>query len=99
MECRRVLFRFTFKVQKSKNYVLIGKPTGPKVPSKFDKASGEVLSTYSGSVVLKQKIRINSEKDFDLKLVFGYRSEEHTSELQSRPHLVCRLLLEKKKYN
>src|SRR3989442_16016920 len=27
----------------------------------------------------------------------GTRSEEHTSELQSRPHLVCRLLLEKKK--
>src|SRR5690625_1742331 len=26
------------------------------------------------------------------------RSEEHTSELQSRGHLVCRLLLEKKKY-
>src|SRR5690554_7741471 len=26
------------------------------------------------------------------------RSEEHTSELQSRPHLVCRLLLEKKKH-
>src|SRR3989442_11848736 len=29
--------------------------------------------------------------------VFVERSEEHTSELQSRPHLVCRLLLEKKK--
>src|SRR5690554_7299166 len=29
--------------------------------------------------------------------VEGSRSEEHTSELQSRPHLVCRLLLEKKK--
>src|SRR5215813_15151237 len=27
------------------------------------------------------------------------RSEEHTSELQSRPHLVCRLLLDKKKTN
>src|SRR5437870_5607077 len=27
----------------------------------------------------------------------GKRSEEHTSELQSRGHLVCRLLLEKKK--
>src|SRR5690625_729096 len=27
------------------------------------------------------------------------RSEEHTSELQSRGHLVCRLLLEKKKYS
>src|SRR3989442_8810991 len=29
----------------------------------------------------------------------GVTSEEHTSELQSRPHLVCRLLLEKKKAN
>src|SRR5258707_10684691 len=28
-----------------------------------------------------------------------YRSEEHTSELQSRQYLVCRLLLEKKKKN
>src|SRR5688572_32637832 len=28
-----------------------------------------------------------------------YRSEEHTSELQSQPNLVCRLLLEKKKNN
>src|SRR3712207_8916779 len=29
----------------------------------------------------------------------AYRSEEHTSELQSRQYLVCRLLLEKKKIN
>src|SRR5258708_16074040 len=29
----------------------------------------------------------------------GHRSEEHTSELQSPDHLVCRLLLEKKKHN
>src|SRR5690606_41835869 len=29
----------------------------------------------------------------------AFRSEEHTSELQSRENLVCRLLLEKKKYN
>src|SRR5690554_3226732 len=35
---------------------------------------------------------INSHDEMDPK-----RSEEHTSELQSRPHLVCRLLLEKKK--
>src|SRR2546429_7096449 len=28
-----------------------------------------------------------------------FRSEEHTSELQSRLHLVCRLLLEKKKHD
>src|SRR2546422_5414623 len=31
------------------------------------------------------------------KVRHGSRSEEHTSELQSRLHLVCRLLLEKKK--
>src|SRR3989449_3106089 len=32
-----------------------------------------------------------------LMLLHDARSEEHTSELQSRLHLVCRLLLEKKK--
>src|SRR2546422_8477527 len=36
--------------------------------------------------------------DGDRLAVLG-RSEEHTSELQSRLHLVCRLLLEKKKQN
>src|SRR5690625_2449041 len=35
--------------------------------------------------------------DLVADLGFQQRSEEHTSELQSRGHLVCRLLLEKKK--
>src|SRR5687768_18193252 len=35
--------------------------------------------------------------DRELRGTRGNRSEEHTSELQSRLHLVCRLLLEKKK--
>src|SRR5690625_743622 len=35
--------------------------------------------------------------NFNAALVVSCRSEEHTSELQSRGHLVCRLLLEKKK--
>src|SRR2546422_653290 len=35
--------------------------------------------------------------DFALMYIPAERSEEHTSELQSRLHLVCRLLLEKKK--
>src|SRR2546429_4347694 len=34
-----------------------------------------------------------------IRLNDGPRSEEHTSELQSRLHLVCRLLLEKKKFS
>src|SRR5687768_17877185 len=33
----------------------------------------------------------------ELPILPAHRSEEHTSELQSRLHLVCRLLLEKKK--
>src|SRR3712207_8887583 len=33
----------------------------------------------------------------DVHVALGARSEEHTSELQSRQYLVCRLLLEKKK--
>src|SRR3712207_7966862 len=35
--------------------------------------------------------------ELDLDRHLGFRSEEHTSELQSRQYLVCRLLLEKKK--
>src|SRR2546428_5004412 len=37
------------------------------------------------------------EEDLDLSVDFTHRSEEHTSELQSRSDIVCRLLLEKKK--
>src|SRR5215216_7605486 len=39
------------------------------------------------------------EFDFNADVALNLRSEEHTSELQSPDHLVCRLLLEKKKYN
>src|SRR3989442_2511320 len=41
-------------------------------------------------VPVRQPVRQEAKRDRP-------RSEEHTSELQSRPHLVCRLLLEKKK--
>src|SRR2546422_8219692 len=44
---------------------------------------------YSGSVIRAHPAI--------LSLFSALRSEEHTSELQSRLHLVCRLLLEKKK--
>src|SRR2546429_4305855 len=41
-------------------------------------------------------LMIGIAKELHLSAI-QYRSEEHTSELQSRLHLVCRLLLEKKK--
>src|SRR3989442_9937805 len=46
------------------------------------------LETY------REMVRYFGDKDPTTRVL---RSEEHTSELQSRPHLVCRLLLEKKK--
>src|SRR3712207_6858540 len=55
--------------------------------------SGEIVYTRAGS--------FNKNGDGQLVTLDGYtlnpRSEEHTSELQSRQYLVCRLLLEKKK--
>src|SRR3989449_7885063 len=46
----------------------------------------------------RRVVRLKSDRPQVLVgLSFGGRSEEHTSELQSRLHLVCRLLLEKKK--
>src|SRR5437660_3065255 len=51
----------------------------------------------------EEKEKLNSKlKETNSKLEQAQqelRSEEHTSELQSRGHLVCRLLLEKKKTN
>src|SRR5690554_1863157 len=45
----------------------------------------------------QQEARIIELSQQRTQLQTELRSEEHTSELQSRPHLVCRLLLEKKK--
>src|SRR5690554_7264730 len=47
----------------------------------------------SGQLVEAVGEAVEAQREADAFL----RSEEHTSELQSRPHLVCRLLLEKKK--
>src|SRR3712207_7252814 len=44
------------------------------------------------------EVRMAERLGADYSLV-GERSEEHTSELQSRQYLVCRLLLEKKKHS
>src|SRR3712207_8355557 len=48
----------------------------------------------SGAPGLRQVVRETTGR---LDPRSGHRSEEHTSELQSRQYLVCRLLLEKKK--
>src|SRR5690554_174900 len=56
--------------------------------------TADEIDTLNRLVVIfleQAELRVKQQKELTL------RSEEHTSELQSRPHLVCRLLLEKKK--
>src|SRR2546422_5277358 len=56
---------------------------------------GRAVSRHSG-VPFQETPRSASNSRITLRSWRGSRSEEHTSELQSRLHLVCRLLLEKK---
>src|SRR3712207_7364985 len=74
--------------------------------STFNHPQSLVTKSLSGqTLVLKLHIgnqeRINPNNDMAMykkpPLKYLTRSEEHTSELQSRQYLVCRLLLEKKK--
>src|SRR5690606_42145844 len=52
----------------------------------------QVRDDAPGAVFLMRAGRVAADED-----LLARRSEEHTSELQSRENLVCRLLLEKKK--
>src|SRR2546422_8476324 len=54
----------------------------------------ERLVQPPGNLTVRQPFEVGEQHDAALP---EERSEEHTSELQSRLHLVCRLLLEKKK--
>src|SRR5690554_7018924 len=50
-------------------------------------------------VMVRRLLAQDRQRQFEQGKAMTGRSEEHTSELQSRPHLVCRLLLEKKNYH
>src|SRR3989442_6275762 len=56
-----------------------------------------ILYERYGDIQIMARAYVFQRRDAAAKITF-LRSEEHTSELQSRPHLVCRLLLEKKKH-
>src|SRR5690554_7615475 len=67
---------------------------------KSARIAGEVMGKYhphGDSSIYEAMVRMSQDFKMRIPLVDMHRSEEHTSELQSRPHLVCRLLLEKKK--
>src|SRR3712207_7512109 len=58
------------------------------------------ISIYASSVIfdVSSPAVLNGNTGTSLLRIRDVRSEEHTSELQSRQYLVCRLLLEKKNY-
>src|SRR2546422_6234085 len=64
---------------------------GRNVFADFNNLSAELVADYDGLITRDVSAVVGQH------LVAHPRSEEHTSELQSRLHLVCRLLLEKKK--
>src|SRR5690554_3811245 len=63
-------------------------PKRKPISASYEEGTSTTVTMHDGSDLHLNKLA----QDWD-------RSEEHTSELQSRPHLVCRLLLEKKKKN
>src|SRR5690606_41700495 len=63
-----------------------------------ERVAGEITSAGGTAPAAKQDTAKPEDSERVVKLaVDTFRSEEHTSELQSRENLVCRLLLEKKK--
>src|SRR3712207_8332380 len=72
---------------------------GPKAPRNTAGTGSEEIRPRASSIASNQKAQVNAKAtrtNFSGKAL-DVRSEEHTSELQSRQYLVCRLLLEKKK--
>src|SRR5690606_40570412 len=68
-----------------------------EVPAFKSSGSMQVIMPKVDNKVLQEKALADREQSPKLKPLQFARSEEHTSELQSRENLVCRLLLEKKK--
>src|SRR3712207_8499824 len=89
---RSTLFPYTTLFRSETIFVYLGVeglPSGEDMEARVERAgSGSIFSLFFGQGA---GLEVLDEQEDHL------RSEEHTSELQSRQYLVCRLLLEKKK--
>src|SRR2546422_3440313 len=84
-------------------YTTLFRSAGGEDSLRFGKG-GDQARRQRSSDQSRQRASCGERQTDPNRRVYGFgadrrRSEEHTSELQSRLHLVCRLLLEKKKKN
>src|SRR2546422_5902629 len=91
---RSTLFPYTTLFRSRKGKSADGTTnSGPLVQSGRIRTTGAVSVWHGGTL----HYRGSGLPEPGFRSAQEFRSEEHTSELQSRLHLVCRLLLEKKK--
>src|SRR5690625_3575854 len=88
-----VIKRIVRRKRPDYSYVRVGVGT----PSKLSFPSSHSTSTTAFLVAVARLYGTSAPLAGIPVMMLSRRSEEHTSELQSRGHLVCRLLLEKKK--
>src|SRR3712207_7340469 len=95
---RPTLFPYTTLFRSSRGMHVLPRSasaTADNPDARFDLPAPDLLTPREADVLeLLQRGLTNAQIAHELSI--GVRSEEHTSELQSRQYLVCRLLLEKK---
>ncbi len=67
-------FPTSLDLDESSNYKKVGAVREPKATVMMDEASQEMISYHEGTVYFKQKIKITSEKDFEISGEFGYQT-------------------------
>src|SRR5690554_339936 len=78
-------------------YLLLSQPLRELLPVGQMMIATDITSPFFAPLKLALVLAVFAAIPVILYQLWSFvRSEEHTSELQSRPHLVCRLLLEKK---
>src|SRR3712207_7714983 len=93
---RSTLFPYT-TLFRSDDRLPVPEEGGVAVRAVGDAASRELLLAGHAELLVLSAHREDHRPRADRLILDPDRSEEHTSELQSRQYLVCRLLLEKKK--
>src|SRR5689334_24370653 len=78
---------------------VITTPSFPGISVKFFDISCVTFASFGCIAAEIRQVIIKSSLAIIASQLLAARSEEHTSELQSQFHLVCSLLIEKKKYN